>query len=135
MSDTPVQQTPIKVTVTLSPAIQQSLIKINAPILAAVAALKELGLTDASVALAAGKPLMPQTLHISPMAAGQLRQALSRVLASDPIAAEAGALFNSIPPAMRNRPSMARPMPTRVTSPNRAPTPKPATKTTPTKAK
>jgi hypothetical protein len=123
-------------TVTLSPTIQQKLIQINAPVFAAVTVLKELGLFDAVAVLATGKPLTPQTLSLSPMAAGQLCLALSRVSATDSMAAEVGALVNSIPPAMRTgrtgRPSMAQPMPTRVAPPLRAPAPKSAT---PTKAK
>ena len=147
MGDTqtvPVSNPPVtnlKTTVTLSPTIQQKLIQINAPVFAAVAVLKELGLVDAAATLASDKPLTPQTVNISPIAASQLYRALSRVLATDSLAAEVGTLVNSIPPAFRvSHPGMARPMPTRVTSPNQAPRPvpkptKPATKTTPTKAK
>ena len=122
-----------QVTVTLSPAIQQKLIQFNEPALAAIAALKELGLINAVATLAAGKPLTPQTVSISPRTVGRLCQALSRVSATDLIAAEVGTLVNSIPTALRTgRPSMAQPMPTRVEPPLRAPAPKSAT---PTKAK
>lgn len=120
VSDIPVVKA--QVTVTLSPAIQQKLIQFNAPILSAIAALKELGLIDAAATLAAGKSLTSQTLSLSPMAARQLCQALSRVSATDSMATEVGALVNSIPPAMRSgRPGISRPMPTRVTNPMRAP--------------
>jgi len=140
MATTPTPPTPkavvkAQVTVTLSTAVQQRLIQINAPTLAAVAALKELGLLDAAAAIAAGKPLTPQTLTLSAMAAGQMCRALSRVSATDPLAVEVGALVNSVPPAMRTgHPGMPRPMPTHVTPPVRLthPAPKPVT---PSKAK
>jgi hypothetical protein len=114
----------LKVTVALSPALQQKLIEINTPLFAAIDVLKELGLLDAAANVAAGKPLIAQTLNISPVAAGQLCQMLSRVSSSDPIATESVPLVNSIPTSMRRfRPSIARPLPAPVVSPMHAPQP------------
>jgi hypothetical protein len=121
-------------TVVLSPAIQQKLIQINAAVLAAIPILKDLGLLDAAATLAAGKSLTAQTLSISPATAGQLCRSLSRVPATDTVAAEVGALINSIPLTMRNsRTVVARPTPAHVTPPVRAaqPAPKVATPTKP----
>lgn len=116
--------TNLKVPVTLSPALQQKLIEINAPIFAAIAILKELGLLDAAASVEAGKPLTAQTLSISSTAADRLCQMLSRVSPSDSIATEVVPLVNSIPTSMRRyRPSIARPTPSPVVSPLRPPQP------------
>ena len=122
-------------TVVLSPAIQQKLIQINAAVLAAIPILKDLGLLDAAATLAAGKPLTAQTLSISPATAGQLCRSLSRVPATDIVAADVGTLINSIPLTMRNsHVVVARPTLAHVTMPVRASQPTP-TATAPAKAK
>lgn len=113
-----------KIAVTLSPALQQKLIEINAPIFAAIAVSKELGLLDAAASVAAGNTLTPQTLSISPAAADRLCQMLSRVSPSDSLVRESVPLVNSIPTSMRRfRPSMARPLPAPGVSPLHPPQP------------
>jgi hypothetical protein len=137
-STTPKSHNPVvqaQVTVTLSPAIQQRLIQLNAPIFAAVTALKELGLLDAVAAIATGKPLTPLTVSISSATAGQVCRTLSRITVTDAMAAEVGTLVNSIPPAMRTgHPGLARPLPIHVVPPVRPPHPAPKP-VTPPKAK
>ena len=111
-----------QVTVTLSPAIQQKLITLNSHVFSAINMLKELGLIDAAQSLNTGKALTSQSLNISPVIAAQMCQVLSRVSVTDPVAAEAGVLINSIPSNMRtHRPGMATPMSTKLVSSMRPP--------------
>ena len=102
----------VNVTVTLSPGMQQRLISINAPVFATVGALKDLGLLDASAALDSGKALAPVKVTLSEAAAKHLCQSLSRIPATDSMAAEVGTLMSAIPQAFRvayPRPSVRTP--------------------------